>query len=622
MTAVILSVETTPRTSLSPRDSLSPGRFSVQKARSSDLSTGASVREWESQGDGSPFSYSTLSPLSSPRFFPKPRTVKRPGLRVSAPALPAPRSGALRPILEPRLYSLREHSPSADRPFQQRPNQDLANRIVSISGASVDSCHQKGLALLDSGFPSEARSLLTTAVALNPTDAQIIFDRGCAAAAMADYPAAALDAGAALRLGVVPSAALSLAAVAAEGLGKADDSEELYRQALESDPELKFVCTLARPRLEALQLEARLDEEDAARDLHTDPAAAKSDFLIQRGRIHAQTGAFRRGLLDAEAALSHLVTAEALALKVQCLRALNRDDEAEQTCQLLQSLDPQAAESFLTRTRLHVTGLTQTNFLLSPDAAEWNAVGARLFRERDWTGAETAWQRALDEDPRHACLYLNRATARWRACQFSSALADARIATDLDPELVSGWALLGAALAMGNHFEEAIHAFTNAIRRAPAVAAFHLGRAICRLIQKGEAGQGSNQDGDLGGSKDGGVWEDVVVATRLAPGLPEAWVVLARCHAQAGDLNSARAALSEASALASPRATSALQRMRREYGDEKSVRYVEAALNDEEAPFQEEISGWSFFCGGSVTLDPCELLPKELIWGRSFLTPT
>jgi protein O-mannosyl-transferase len=121
-----------------------------------------------------------------------------------------------------------------------------------------------------------------------------------------------------------------------------------------------------------------------------------------------------------------------------------------------------------------------------PDAN--NNLGFILFREADFAGAITFYQRALAEKPDYLMARLNLGEALLRNRNLEEAKTELEHALHLDPAFEAAHFTLGMVLVKEGAKEEAVMHFREAIRLVPQHADAHNQLGLY-LLEKGEAGK-------------------------------------------------------------------------------------------------------------------------------------
>jgi len=129
-------------------------------------------------------------------------------------------------------------------------------------------------------------------------------------------------------------------------------------------------------------------------------------------------------------------------------------------------------------------------------ADELREQGNTLFREQKFSKAIWAYTDAIEEDPRDARLYSNRAASQMGQLQvlykampgpavednsyFKEALGDIRKALEIDPGYVKAWARKGQLWLMADDKVQALAAYEEGLKVDPSSAECRAGRDACR----------------------------------------------------------------------------------------------------------------------------------------------
>lgn len=167
--------------------------------------------------------------------------------------------------------------------------------------------------------------------------------------------------------------------------------------------------------------------------------------------------------------------------------------------------------------------LTQAMKLGSRDVRTFLYRGQLRLSQKKWKEALEDLSEARDLDPDNLDVLIYRSDARYQLDDFSGAVMDLQRAVALKPEDAALHSRLAEACFMNHDDEAAVH-FSEAIRIAPGVARYWIGRGMFRLAE-GELASGL---------------EDMDRGLKLDPDQPEALIHRARALLDAGRFQEAR----------------------------------------------------------------------------------
>jgi Flp pilus assembly protein TadD len=162
---------------------------------------------------------------------------------------------------------------------------------------------------------------------------------------------------------------------------------------------------------------------------------AAGELSLARGRYDDALTSFKS--VDANPTLG----ARALQGEGIALSQLNRSTEALQALQKAVAEDPKAWRA-------------------------WNALGAEYDRRRDWSDAESAYGRALNESQNAAAVLNNRGYSRLLQNRVDEAMADFVAALQKKPDLAAARTNLRLAIAMNGEYARSIEGATPDSRAA------------------------------------------------------------------------------------------------------------------------------------------------------------
>ena len=305
------------------------------------------------------------------------------------------------------------------------------------------------------------------------------------------------------------------------GAGRLERAEELYRKALQKDPDhpeaLHLLGVVAyqrgEPETAIALIERALPELQDLPEAHLNLGNA----LREAGRRTEAVESYRRAIAltpDYGMAYSNLARAlndqglfeaalessrRALALipeflgahvnRATALLGLERFAEAEPVLRGALTLDPDLAEAHNDLgNALHQQGRLDEAIdsygralALRPDfAAAHTNLGTAQRAQNRFDDAIASYRRALAAAPNNASTHYNLGNAFFAHGQIDSALESYRQALALNPDLTEAHSNLGQALQVQYRLDEAVAAYRRALSIAPSNALFHynLGSAL------------------------------------------------------------------------------------------------------------------------------------------------
>jgi len=224
------------------------------------------------------------------------------------------------------------------------------------------------------------------------------------------------------------SALIACAAVAA-ALSVAPAHAGFFKSSKPAQSSARITAVL--PEFDRAMQEQRL--VDAGRMLDEALIAAPEDpqLMLRSGELHLARGRY-------EEAVRSFTAAEAVpALQAQArqgrgvaLAQLGRSDEASAVLRQAVAADPSLWRA-------------------------WNALGVECDRRRDWTGAEAAYGKAIEQPKVDPIVYNNRGYSRLLQGRYADASNDFVAALDKDPNLKAARANLRLSLALQGDYGRA-----------------------------------------------------------------------------------------------------------------------------------------------------------------------
>ncbi|PKO20625.1 MAG: hypothetical protein CVU38_19145 [Chloroflexi bacterium HGW-Chloroflexi-1] len=166
--------------------------------------------------------------------------------------------------------------------------------------------------------------------------------------------------------------------------------------------------------------------------------------------------------------------------------------------------------------------------------AEWVAEGDAASQRSDFAGAEAAYKRAIDADPKYAPAYIALSRVYgWQIGRQDEALTPAQKAVELAPENAAAWAALAEVYVGRSNPVEAVQAAEKAAKLAPDNADVQAALAQAYLMDR----------------QYDPAYKAAVQAVKLAPQSANAHFVLSDVHWARADFARARAAMERAVSL-------------------------------------------------------------------------
>jgi tetratricopeptide (TPR) repeat protein len=125
----------------------------------------------------------------------------------------------------------------------------------------------------------------------------------------------------------------------------------------------------------------------------------------------------------------------------------------------------------------------------SSNATGWYDQGTALIKNKSYTDAVAAFDRAISSEPSYFEAWNGKADALNRAGNFAGALAASDRVIALNPDYVQGWINRGYILYNLGRYDEELNAYETAIRIHPGSAAawFNKGYSLAGLKRYDEA---------------------------------------------------------------------------------------------------------------------------------------
>ena len=250
-----------------------------------------------------------------------------------------------------------------------------------------------------------------------------------------------------------------------------DDGSQLWGSVLRRQPSDLFTlqAEIARELTDALRLRLTREQKKRLAKRHTANAAAYQLYLRGRYLANERTG---RALTEAQVLLERAVGEDpGYALAYAGL--------ADCRSLLAVSLRPSTVGATIRQAREAALKSLELDETLAEGHASLAFIKFRF--DWDWPRAEAEFARAIELNPGHA------PSRQWHAMflasrsRFDAALAEMRIALDLDPLSLVIQAGIGRILHFSRRFDEAIAQYEHVLQTNPAFGQAHVDLALTRL---------------------------------------------------------------------------------------------------------------------------------------------
>ena len=372
-------------------------------------------------------------------------------------------------------------------------------RAADLLPDNSDAQLKAGNLLLLAGKFEDAKARADKALAVTPrsVDAQLM--KGTALAGLRDLDAAMKEVEAAIQDDPARADAYSSLAILQQAKGDNVEAEATFKRAVESDPK-SVNAHLALANFYGMT--GRLKEAQGS----IETALAIDPTNVRANRAHSIVLIVSGRWRDAEKPLKVIAdTTPGPSGKIALADYYVAAGRAADAKSLLESLTDSEPGGNQAKVRL----------------------ASLALGSGDRPQAERLIDDVLKKNPREVQALLFRVELQLRDRQLDAALATARSAVDIDPQLVKSHYTLGRVLAMLGHDADATKSYQEALRLQPshAGAAMELARLELNRNRRSEALQFAQ------------------TAVRFAPRNPEALLVLARSQMAVGDNISAESTL-------------------------------------------------------------------------------
>jgi tetratricopeptide (TPR) repeat protein len=263
--------------------------------------------------------------------------------------------------------------------------------------------------------------------------------------------------------------------------GDAGMAERLCRQALDAFPrDANLLCLLGASMLK--QDRAKEAEHTLSRAVRMYPGFARAhetlaDALVMQGKLNEGLDALDR------AAELEPGNASVRFKRGKVLDGLGRDDEASKQFEESFKLTPQR-EELVRGLRLQRMGnvkeaerIYREVLLRDPQNVDaLRLLAGVAMRAKQWGDAEVLLEKALEKAPDFVQGWLDLGQARQEQDRTEDALEAFSHAMRLDPDKPNGYAAAATTNAMAGHHDEALRLFDEALKRKPDHAAALTGR--------------------------------------------------------------------------------------------------------------------------------------------------